>query len=374
MAEEACVSKLRMLFRAVKEQFFLIFATLLFTLLLVPLTLLFIVPCLIYRELLSLYAKWWKPSLGKLLCGRSALAAIDDIYTQPLCTLLGVAVCSGDIDVNHLKADIVRRCVKCKDPKTGQLLYPELQQYFSYFGGYLFWKWEKDFNIDDHVSVYEPSETREMSELDLINCRVELISKPYKKGVSPWEFVVMKNYHPRYPLMIEPDVKPEDGDVSKGKKSVLIMRIHHGVTDGYSLLKLWLNTMQAENMKLDDIPQPTFHRRDLLKTIVYNAWAAICVPYYVTAQLMKTYDNNFFHPKGVTLVRKCSAAGVTLPASIVKEVREKNNCTFTAVLMAALAGGIRNYLITHGIPIPDKMHVTQPLPWPGHPEKLRNFW
>jgi hypothetical protein len=77
---------------------------------------------------------------------------------------------------------------------------------------------------------------------------------------------------------------------------------------------------------------------------------------------------------GVVLKRQCSAAGVTLPASIVKEIREKHNVTFTAVLMAAVAGGVRNYMLAHGIKIPKKMHVTQPLPWPGHPDKLRNFW
>lgn len=42
--------------------------------------------------------------------------------------------------------------------------------------------------------------------------------------------------------------------------------------------------------------------------------------------------------------------------------------------MSALAGGVRNYMVSNGIAIPEKMHVTQPLPWPNHPNKLRNFW
>lgn len=83
-------------------------------------------------------------------------------------------------------------------------------------------------------------------------------------------------------------------------------------------------------MKLEDIPQPIFHQRNYLKTFLFHTWALLCVPYYVTEQLMTTYDNNFFHPKGAKLVQKCSAAGVILPAYIVKEIREKNNVTFTA--------------------------------------------
>lgn len=347
MAADTRRTKIRVL-RRIKDKVVLLLATALFIILIIPFTLLFLIPCLIYRKLVSTYCKLFKPSLGKLLCARSALAAIDEIYTSPKCTLLGVAVVQGDIDILQLRDDIVRRVIKAKSPK-GELLYPELQQYFSYWGGYLFWKWVKNFKIEDHVSVFEKSETEEMSELDLINLRTELISKPYKKGISPWEFVVVRNYHPKFPLMI--DVDSNCDEKYKSKKSVLIMRIHHGCTDGYSLLKLFLNSMQSENMKLEDIPQPIFHRRSTWKSLLYHIFAILTVPYYVMEQLMTTYDDNFFHPKGVTLVRKCSAAGVTLPASVVKEIREKHNVTFTAVLMAAIAGGVRNYMLANGIQV-----------------------
>lgn len=285
MAADLHRSKI-MILQRIKNKFVLFLATILFVLLIIPTTTFIILPCLIYRQLLLIYAKWCKPSLGKLLCARSALAALDDIHTAPKCTLLGVAVVAGDIDVRQLQQDVMRRIVNAKD-SNGHKMYPELQQYFSQWGGYLFFKNVKDFRIENHVSVVEKSETKEMSELDLINLRVELISKPYKKGQSPWEFVVLRNYHPKFPLMIDVDNNCADYTKhdSKTKKSVLIMRIHHGIADGYSLLKLWLNSMQSENMTLEQIPQPTFHQRSCFKTLMYNTWALLCVPYYVTEQV-----------------------------------------------------------------------------------------
>lgn len=190
MAADVHRSKIRV-FRRLKDKTVLLLVTFLFTLCMIPFSFLFILPCLAYRELLSCYAKWWRPSLGKLLCARSSLAAIDDIYTAPKCTLLGVAVVKGDIDVSILKKDVMRRIVQATDT-NGQLMYPELQQYYSYWGGYLFWKWVKDFKIENHVSVFEKSEREAMSEMDLIKLRTELINKPYKRGTSPWEFVVVR--------------------------------------------------------------------------------------------------------------------------------------------------------------------------------------
>jgi len=356
-----------------KEQLILILATLAFTISLIPLVIFLFVPCFIYRKLVSLLAIVLKPRLGKMLCARSALAAIDELYTQPKCTLLGVAVVEGDVDVERLRSDFQRRVISAKNSK-GEIMYPEFQQYFSRWGGFLFWKWEKDFKIEDHVKVYEPSVSTEMGEMDVVNLRVQLIAKPYEKGISPWEFIVVKNYKPFNPLMIDYDNNRKNIDSPKTPKSVLILRIHHGVTDGYSLLKLFLNTMQSEELTLEKIPQPKFQSRNVLRNILYCTWATLCVPYYVTKQLLTTRDDNYFHPSGVELKRKCFAAGTTMSVAVVREVREKFNVTFSAVLMNAVAGGIRRYLMTNGIEIPEKMHVTTPLPWPGHPVKLRNFW
>jgi hypothetical protein len=359
--------------RQLNYQIILLLATTALILAAVPLILFFFVPCFLYRKIVSYLAILLKPRLGKLLCARSALAAIDELDTSPKCTLLGVAVVEGDIDVDSLQKDVLRRVVNAKNSK-GEFMYPEFQQYFSRWGGFLFWKWEKDFKIEDHVSVHEISETQKMSEMDVINIRIQLIAKPYKKGISPWEFVVVRNYHPVNPLMIDYDNNRKNDDDPKSPKSVLIMRIHHGVTDGYSLLKLFLHTMQSEKLTLEKIPQPKFHQRNPLKTLAYYTWAILCVPYYVTKQLLTTRDDNYFHPKGVALKRRCHAAMTTMPVSVVREIREKNTVTFSAVLMSALAGGIRNYMLANGIEIPESMHVTTPLPWPGHPSKLRNFW
>jgi len=39
-----------------------------------------------------------------------------------------------------------------------------------------------------------------------------------------------------------------------------------------------------------------------------------------------------------------------------------------------LAGGIRKFMLVNDMKIPERMHIVTPLPWPGHPSTLRNYW
>jgi len=89
---------------------------------------------------------------------------------------------------------------------------------------------------------------------------------------------------------------------------------------------------------------------------------------------LTTYDNNTFHPKGVQLTRDTHAAGDSVPVSVIKNIRSKHGVTFSAVVMSALAGGIRKFMLVNDMKIPEKMHIVTPLPWPGHPSTLRNYW
>lgn len=363
-------SKQVLILKRLRDQVLVILASILFMIIVIPVFIVLMVPCYIYRYIVAQLAKVINPTLGKLLCTRSALCAVDDLYSYPKCTLLGVAIVGGDVDAVSMRKQMTDKVINAKD-KHGKHIYPEFQQYFSQWLGFLFWKWEKNFNIDEHITYYEPSLNKEVGDKELTELRQHLVKKPYVKGMSPWEIVLVKNYTPSY---IIPENDDGTGGPHQGPKSVVIIRLHHGVADGYSMLELFLNSIDNDNVKREDLAKPRFAKRSFLQGLFYWAAVWLSVPYYVTQELLTTYDDNPFHPKGVKLTRTTYTAGDAVPVSVIKNIRSKHNVTFSAVVMSALAGGIRKFMLVNDMKIPDKMHIVTPLPWPGHPSKLRNYW
>ncbi|CAL8074902.1 unnamed protein product [Orchesella dallaii] len=359
-----------LILKRIRDKVLVIIASILFTIIIIPVFLLFMVPCYIYRFIVAQLAKVLNPGLGKLLCTRSALCAVDDLYTFPKCTLLGVAIVGGEVDAEQMREAMMKKVIEAKD-KHGHHIYPEFQQYFSQWLGFLFWKWEKDFRMDEHITYYEPSLNKQVDDKELVQLRHDLVKKPYVNGKSPWEIVLVKNYVPSYLI---PENDDGTGGPYPGPKSVVIVRLHHGMADGYSMLELFLNSIDNDNVKREDLAKPRFRKRSFLQSLMYWTVVWISVPYYVTQELLTTYDNNALHPKGVKLTREAYSAGDSVPVATIKKIRSTYNVTFSAVVMSALAGGIRKFMLVNDMKIPDKMHVVTPLPWPGHPSTLRNYW
>ncbi|ODM92649.1 hypothetical protein Ocin01_14035 [Orchesella cincta] len=337
-----------LILKRIRDQVLVILASILFTIVILPVFLFLMVPCYIYRFIVAQLAKVLNPGLGKLLCTRSALCAVDDLYTYPKCTLLGVAIVGGEVDAEQMREAMVRKVIEAKG-KHGNHIYPEFQQFFHQWMGFLFWKWEKDFRIEEHITYYEPSLNHQVNDKELVQLRHDLA-----------------------------DLIPENDDGTggpyPGPKSVVIVRLHHGMADGYSMLELFLNSIDNDNVKREDLAKPRFKKRTFLQSLMYWAAVWLSVPYYVTQELFTTYDNNALHPKGVKLTRQAYSAGDSVPVATIKKIRSKYNVTFSAVVMSALAGGIRKFMLVNDMKIPDKMHVVTPLPWPGHPSTLRNYW
>jgi hypothetical protein len=61
-----------------------------------------------------------------------------------------------------------------------------------------------------------------------------------------------------------------------------------------------------------------------------------------------------------------------VPLSIVKEIGMKHNVRTTAVIFAALTGGIRKYMEVSGSKLQNGFTVLCILPLPSHPDHLTN--
>lgn len=287
------------------------------------LTLLWI-PIYIYRCLLIQYVKLFKPSFGQILS--SCDSAFEENYSEskPSNTLIFSFVLEGPIELKNLRTLFQQNILEAQIPSLkkdkDQLRYPTLKQYQVNFGGYRFWKDDSTFNIAGHI-------TERMYIHDsnyLTKLHQELMNKLFPKNKSPWELLLIKNYQDN------PD------------KCVLISRSHHTLGDTKSMLKMFFECLAKK-----ELPQPPiqYPNTSLLDNITYYA----LLPFYIVytqvqgifiIQQTKNCPLKYFgsgdDPKN------SSNVGISKKISLeqIKSIAKRKNVTTSAVIMAAVSGGI----------------------------------
>jgi len=163
----------------------------LFVLVLLPAVSVVFVPVYIFRLLLIGYVKVFRKDFVKIMDGNNPVLAIDDIHGRPLCTIVGM----GAFDTSDVESckEFAKNSVYAVDPKTHKLFHPESQQYYEEWNGFMWWKWEPDFNVSDHISIWEDSKTKVINEDEMIKIVGILEAMPFPKHKSPWEVVLIGN-------------------------------------------------------------------------------------------------------------------------------------------------------------------------------------
>ena len=169
-------------------------------------------PIYLCRVLVSFLSKWLRPDLNKLVVTRSSIMAVDDWNQSPKCNLVLSFGFEGSLDMDSFLKEIDLKVIRRKG-ENGELVHPEMQQYFESWLGFIFWKWEEDFQISKHMFYYnESSNDQSYSTTDVTKIENTMIYKPFPPKASPWEVLVIPNYKP-------------DFDKTPGiRKSILIFR------------------------------------------------------------------------------------------------------------------------------------------------------
>ena len=138
------------------------------------------------------------PKSGKILTSRSSLSGTDRIYEFPKYSLVVVSIFEGEVPLQLFVSAIAKRVVAATDAQ-GKLLRPEFKQFVRRRFGFLFWHEEANFNIEDHVRIYDGKykcqlQGQEVTPEILMLVANELAYKPFKKDSSPWEVLILHNY------------------------------------------------------------------------------------------------------------------------------------------------------------------------------------
>jgi len=180
-----------------------------------PFLLILVSPIFLIRYVLSKSVKYWSSDLDKILTPQATNLGVDDMQDHPLWTIVLTLVVNGKSDFEDFKQRFLNRVILAKCT-NGDFVKPELQQYVNPRLGFLFWKWDNKFSIENHVrnsTVNLPNDV--LNEDTTHHIANSLIYNPFPSKRSPWEIIFLKNY------------QHGEGNTDTEKKCVIFFRVHH---------------------------------------------------------------------------------------------------------------------------------------------------
>jgi len=324
-------------------------------------------PIFLWRIVIKYAAMFLRKDLAKMLTTRGQMFAVDRLHEAPKCNIVVTLVGEGTVDNEAAKNFILQRLVE-SPPKDslGAERYPELKQHLVKWGGYYFWKQCENFSIDDHFTIIDDGKI--YTEDDLKALAQKYVGLKWRKGKPMWDVVFVKNYEP----------KNTSGNCG-GPRTACLLRVHHSLGDGYSFLYLLMEAIAGKEV-ISVVPN--YFSRSLPLLFIYGitfpfraAWEAAglfvaCLHSYSLRLYMNPDKKLVKGPDGCTMKVDSS---ISLPISLVKDVKDHFKTSFAAVQFAAMAGALRDFHLEKGMETPHILPCLTVLPYPGHKlYKLRN--
>lgn len=279
----------------------------------------------------------------------SMLSATDAMWLQSgssWSTGNGVVHCllflERGLDLGRIRDIVLQRVVNAEH-ENGRRLYPRLTQCVVPVWSGFCWMDDEAFNIDNHV-YWSPVHVRTKCELELF--LGALIEQPLNPDRPLWEIQVIPY-------------------VDKQRDTVLLVRVHHCITDGTSLVKLLTHSL-ADNQVAPNT-KPRFGGT----TFPLNAFRALIIGpvTFVSWLLWSRSDRNLFRRKRQRPdATAANAAGVNggnkvvtwshdISLSQVNRVKQVTRSALNDVILAALTGSLRTYFRKNGIVNPYDMKI-----------------
>jgi WS/DGAT/MGAT family acyltransferase len=238
------------------------------------------------------------------------------------------------------------------------------------------WYWETDPNFDIEVHIHRTALPGKADQAELQELASQLASTPLDKNKPMWEVHLVENY---------------------GGNTAVILRIHHCYADGIALIQVFLSMTDTspeaqaarrpkrarrlsrdEGSVLERLYRPAGRKLEAMLQMGSRVWdegtrivsdperakayladgQEIAVE-LVTALALSNDPPSLF--KGRMGVRKRVAWCAPIPLAEVKAVAKAMDCKVNDVLVAAVTGALREYLVEQG-ESPDGLEIRATVP------------
>lgn len=264
----------------------------------------------------------------ELLAGEDAAWLHMDRPCNPM-VITALLELDGVLDPSQIHAILERRLLRF-DRFRQRVVEPRL-------GGAPAWRIDPEFSLARHV-VRHRLDSRADAELRAAIDRV--VSTPLDRGRPPWELHVFD--------------RPEGG-------TLLLARIHHAIADGFALLGVLLSLCDDAAPE-PEAPTPT-RWSTRLRAAAAEVGARVVQPQRLlrdagrwlrsAARLLLLLPDRASPLRGPLGPRKAVAWSRAFALDPIRAAAHRSGATINDVLMAALAGGLRRYLVRSGATVHD---------------------
>lgn len=287
------------------------------------------IPVYVFRQVVIHLATRYRPDFWGNINGISSYLTTD-LFTgkSPRCSTILPITLRGHMGKEELTKIVQRNWIDSVE-EDGSLKYPQFRTYPYYWIKFPFWRKDSNFNLTNHVHSYaeERGHAGKVTESDLNNLVEELLNAQYKPNRSPWDLYIIENY--------------ENPKICPGELSVLVMRIHHCIGDGFSLIDALVGGLFEIDLNDLNLPKISRPKRTFWQRLLF----VIKFPFLGMCELFMYFrhfsiDNPWKAPDHLKAWRHRYANSELIPIENVKHIKSSLGVAFTSVLLSAISSGI----------------------------------
>ena len=219
----------------------------------------------------------------------------------------------------------------------GTVLHPKLTMYATKVFNRYVWIKEDQFKIDEHVYMHQgddPKDATELRDIVSVTCSRALPDK-----MSPWQLVII------------PSMKDKGASFFHA-----VVRIHHAIADGMSLIRVVLRDLmdplsEGDRIRMNALPRFSSRMDDLIPKQTKVMKMILEGPLISLRRLIRSADNNSLHGQKLTGCKVISWSE-HLDLNLVKSIKNATGTTVNDVLMSCLLSACRKHFQNYSFKIP----------------------
>lgn len=178
-----------------------------------------------------------------------------------------------------------------------------------------FWSRSDSFRIADHLIT---SDQPISNEEELFKIMGEQLASPFDENKPKWKFLYFTKYM--------------DG------KAISVMKVHHTIADGISVLSFFMDISKADNVKFIKFPKMT-----IWSWLQVYLVLPFTVPYFLLKNLLRRTDNNKIH--GFQLTGRKSVYSLLIKHSLseMKELSKSMELSINDFFTATLVHCVKTF-------------------------------
>jgi len=266
------------------------------------------------------------------------MAPMDALWFQEIeenhCIINGCIWIDDVVDIESNKRFIEEKFAGTD--KNGKLKYPKLRSIPKPVWHRMVWLPCQNFDINDHVKLYDGPKPTNEHELQTILGK--LSSVPMKKNKPQWQCIFI--------------------EMEGEKKTVAILRFHHGIGDGVSIVRMLIRELDQTLPTTAGPTKKKFAARS--HKILEVIYTVLTAPAQAFKLLSLPYDNHALHGPRLS-GNKLVSWTPDFDLDLVKAMKNAAGMTVNDILMSCVASTFQTYFRRHTSKTPSQITASVPV-------------